>query len=221
MGIEAKHSYRFVYLKSEKWDTVRLEALARDEAKCCICGFQSISNDAHHINYPPSVWDTREDDLVILCRPCHNLAHDLEKLHIIKFSGNKAFSICRMKELCAALHKWKADTNWEITPEAARESVVHSQKLLSRLPNCYVCDTNLGRIERRKFKCCPAEPEKIGTTFCDDCHSYLDSEIPIRGLDSTTAPRLHKSIRAVVKQNKLEGKPEVPHLLASSNSTNS
>jgi len=71
MGIEGKHAYRFVYLKSEKWQNVRIEALAREGGKCQICGEESISNDAHHVWYPESIWETRSENLVILCRPCH------------------------------------------------------------------------------------------------------------------------------------------------------
>lgn len=77
MSIEGKHSYRFVYLKSDKWQSVRLDALAREKGKCQICFLESISNDAHHIWYPESVWDTTADHLVILCRSCHDFIHTM------------------------------------------------------------------------------------------------------------------------------------------------
>lgn len=75
MSIESKHAYRFVYIKSDKWKNVRLEALARCGAKCQICQEESISNDAHHKWYPENIWDTTADHLVILCRECHNFLH--------------------------------------------------------------------------------------------------------------------------------------------------
>lgn len=77
MSIESKHAYRFQYLKSDCWKLVRLEALVREGGKCQICGEESISNDAHHIWYPESVWDTTQENLVVLCRPCHDLLHAL------------------------------------------------------------------------------------------------------------------------------------------------
>lgn len=77
MGIESKHSYRFVYLKSDKWKNARLEALVREGGKCQICGEESINNDAHHLYYPDSFWDTTSDHLIVLCRPCHDLVHEL------------------------------------------------------------------------------------------------------------------------------------------------
>lgn len=77
MSIESKHAYRFVYLKSDQWQNVRLEALAREKAKCEICYAESISNDAHHIWYPENIWETTSDHLVILCRPCHDFIHTM------------------------------------------------------------------------------------------------------------------------------------------------
>jgi hypothetical protein len=75
MSIESKHAYRFGYLKSEKWQAVRLEALLREKGKCQICQEESIYNDAHHIWYPENIYDTKEFHLVILCRCCHDFVH--------------------------------------------------------------------------------------------------------------------------------------------------
>lgn len=75
MSIEAKHAYRFIYLKSEQWEAVRLEALAFFGGKCQICGEESISNDAHHIWYPENLYETKAEQLVILCRACHSFVH--------------------------------------------------------------------------------------------------------------------------------------------------
>jgi len=75
MSIESKHAYRFGYLKSEQWKTVRMEALVREKAKCQICDEESISNDAHHIWYPENIYETKEGQLVILCRTCHEFLH--------------------------------------------------------------------------------------------------------------------------------------------------
>lgn len=77
MSIEGKHSYRFGFLKSDRWKAVRLEALAREGGKCQICGEESIYNDAHHIWYPKAIYDTTEKHLVVLCRPCHNFIHTM------------------------------------------------------------------------------------------------------------------------------------------------
>lgn len=76
MSIDAKHFYRFEYLESEAWKTVRAEALAREGGKCQICNEESVFNDAHHVWYPEgSIFDTVEAQLVILCRPCHDFLH--------------------------------------------------------------------------------------------------------------------------------------------------
>lgn len=75
MGVDAKHAYRFGYLKLDKWKAVRLEALVREKGKCQICFEESVFNDAHHIWYPSSVYQTEERHLVILCRGCHDFLH--------------------------------------------------------------------------------------------------------------------------------------------------
>ena len=81
MSIEAKHAYRFGYLKSEKWKALRLSCLSRDDAKCRACGKRDLSNDAHHIRYPKDWNDTTIWHLRTLCRPCHDKAHVLMKQH--------------------------------------------------------------------------------------------------------------------------------------------
>lgn len=75
MSLAARHAYRNGYLKSEKWQIVRLEALVREKGKCEICGRESHANDAHHIWYPDKIYDTTERHLAVLCRPCHILVH--------------------------------------------------------------------------------------------------------------------------------------------------
>lgn len=75
MSIDGKYLYRFGFLKSDKWKTVRLEALVREKGLCQICGLESVFNDAHHIWYPENVFDTTADHLVILCRGCHQFVH--------------------------------------------------------------------------------------------------------------------------------------------------
>ncbi len=76
MGIEHKHTYRFGFLKSDKWKLLRLDTLARDGGICRICGSDVGSfGDAHHIFYPKSFWNTKHQHLVTLCRSCHEFVH--------------------------------------------------------------------------------------------------------------------------------------------------
>lgn len=77
MGIEEKHAYRFGFLKSDKWQDIRLWALAKKDAKCRMCNARSLSNDVHHVIYRESFWDTKKCDVVVLCRRCHDLVHGL------------------------------------------------------------------------------------------------------------------------------------------------
>lgn len=93
MSINSKQVYRFGYLKSEQWKSVRLEALVREKGKCQICGEFSISNDAHHIWYPERLVETKEHHLVVLCRACHAFVHAV-------------FPECDQSDECAGIERW-------------------------------------------------------------------------------------------------------------------
>lgn len=77
MSIESKYAYRFGFLKSEEWETLRLLCIATDEGKCVVCGKYNESNDAHHLFYRTHWKNTKVEDLMTLCRKCHKDVHDL------------------------------------------------------------------------------------------------------------------------------------------------
>lgn len=104
MSIEGKHAYRFIYLKSEKWQAVRLEALVREKARCQICGKESISNDAHHIWYPDSIWDTRSEQLVVLCRPCHEFIHSIVPECI---TSDESEGVAHWQKFYISIKRWR------------------------------------------------------------------------------------------------------------------
>lgn len=73
---ESQIVYRTEFLKSDFWQNLRLEVLARDKGACKICKFASHKNDAHHIFYPPGSWyESKPEMLETLCRDCHALIH--------------------------------------------------------------------------------------------------------------------------------------------------
>lgn len=76
--INGRHFYRFKYLKSEHWQNLRLEKLVEVDACCFRCGMRDLSNDVHHVNYR-KLFDVTLADLVVLCRRCHTLMHDVLK----------------------------------------------------------------------------------------------------------------------------------------------
>lgn len=172
MGIESKHAYRFVFLRSEKWSNVRLEALGRETAKCQICGEEDISNDAHHISYPPSVWDTKEDDLVILCRICHDLAH---KIFIIK--RPKKESMSDFVELVNALRVWKNKKYGDEYHKPPRVLAREMKEL--KIPKCMVCGRSgvpLSKINiLERYDCLPQSGKDWN--FCEECKTSAIMEI--------------------------------------------
>lgn len=66
--------YRTKYLKSEHWQSLRLAKLASVDACCYRCRKRDLHNDVHHLRYR-SLWDVTLDDLIVVCRSCHDIAH--------------------------------------------------------------------------------------------------------------------------------------------------
>lgn len=64
-------SYHDDYLKSSAWRALREQALSRDRLTCVDCGAKAT--EVHHRYYPEHVDQTSVDDLVSLCRPCHQI----------------------------------------------------------------------------------------------------------------------------------------------------
>lgn len=62
------------YMKSEMWQSKRLEVLRRDNHKCVVCN-KKDNLDIHHISYE-NVGNESLDDLVTVCRKHHQLIHD-------------------------------------------------------------------------------------------------------------------------------------------------
>jgi hypothetical protein len=105
MSIEGKHAYRFKYLKSEEWKTVRTDALVAFSARCYICGNEDIENDVHHVFYQDSFWNTKPDDLIVLCRKCHDLIHAITALR--KKDNEKGSCWLEFRALTDKLMVWK------------------------------------------------------------------------------------------------------------------
>lgn len=61
------------YIHSEQWRLKRREALKHYGYRCSNCGTKKRL-DVHHLTYD-RFKNERLSDLMILCRPCHDLAH--------------------------------------------------------------------------------------------------------------------------------------------------
>lgn len=68
----ARSEYK-TYLQSERWKELRLEALAQEHGRCRDCG--ASATEVHHICYPHRFGEETIDDLVAVCRTCHEHRH--------------------------------------------------------------------------------------------------------------------------------------------------
>jgi hypothetical protein len=64
-----------------KWQRKRLEIMQRDDFKCSYCKDEENTLHVHHIVYPESgnPWDSGNDDLITLCKTCHEEESDKER----------------------------------------------------------------------------------------------------------------------------------------------
>lgn len=70
--------YREIYLRSDHWESLREEKLAKS-AVCEKCG-SPYSLDVHHKDYK-ELYDVRISDLETLCRKCHKKVHKKRNKH--------------------------------------------------------------------------------------------------------------------------------------------
>lgn len=75
-------------LKNPKWQKKRLEILQRDEFKCCYCNDEKTELQIHHLKYTKEPWQAPNEDLITLCKHCHNLISVYKGLYIINIEKN-------------------------------------------------------------------------------------------------------------------------------------
>lgn len=114
--INAKHRYRFGYLKSEHWSNLRIAKLAEQDAKCQKCGLRSLSNDVHHWKYR-KLYDVTMSDLAVFCRLCHDRTHQITS--ITKAYCKEKIEVSEALDLVAGVYKVSTST-FESIPEKKR-----------------------------------------------------------------------------------------------------
>ena len=77
------------YLSSSKWISLRKKARKRAKGKCELCG--GLPNNVHHINYPKSLEEDCLNNLLVVCKKCHN------KLHGIKNSNAQLMKVIKKR----------------------------------------------------------------------------------------------------------------------------
>ncbi len=71
-----KESY-YHYLQSDHWQQIRIEALKLFRT-CVLCGSKNKLN-VHHRNYKHLYQEIITEDLIVLCKSCHEEYHNIDK----------------------------------------------------------------------------------------------------------------------------------------------
>jgi len=60
-------------LKHPKWQKKRLYILERDNFTFCYCNDKETELQIHHLKYHKDPWEAKNEDLLTLCKDCHQL----------------------------------------------------------------------------------------------------------------------------------------------------
>jgi hypothetical protein len=104
--------------QDERWKKRAAQIRELDNHKCAMCGAKDVELHVHHLSYPPPpfhLWDAADNELVTLCKECHEKMHDsvsrptltLDRTLIFehdhtkcKFSGDRMVSQSLYNDLC-------------------------------------------------------------------------------------------------------------------------
>lgn len=74
--------YRKNYFRSDDWQDLRAAVIADrcPDRRCEFCGRSTQSVDVPHFDYR-NLFDVKPEDLVVVCRSCHILVHEILDAH--------------------------------------------------------------------------------------------------------------------------------------------
>lgn len=204
MSIKAKHSYRFGFLKSEKWSNIRLSILVHHEGKCYVCGFEAHNNDVHHVVYPKNWSETDRRHAVVLCRDCHASIHSIIDLVKIETNGIR----------------WKA---FHAIVAAVKDAAFNARKQNTKL---YMVKVNKEKPKPKpsaKCVCCRGQNATESNLFavigrqwearcCDSCRKMIEDEL-LKNRDMIIKPtNAFKIVKSLFKRVRLSIDNPVPML---------
>ena len=67
----------YKYLKSDEWKLLRATALDRSDGFCQFCG--QPATQVHHVKYPKKYGDENPDNLIPVCKKCHEVSHGIQE----------------------------------------------------------------------------------------------------------------------------------------------
>lgn len=68
--------------QDERWKERAAEIRKLDDHRCCRCGRKDVELHVHHLAYPPPpfhIWEATDNELVTLCKECHEEVHRCNK----------------------------------------------------------------------------------------------------------------------------------------------
>jgi hypothetical protein len=101
--------------KDPRWQKKRLKIMERDSWRCQVCHFDSEQLAVHHIKYKwgKDPWDYDDDELITLCKTCHDWCHHLDGNEHIVMSNFHDLAIIFLRSINRRHHKYHVITHDE------------------------------------------------------------------------------------------------------------
>lgn len=115
------------YLSSELWKKKRIEAIEHYGTICARCG--SYGTDVHHKTYARTGGNELMTDLEILCRPCHETHHRVERSTRQTKRGRKSLNRKALLRFLTPLHRKNLIERFQLSGEGELYlRIVHNRK---------------------------------------------------------------------------------------------
>lgn len=98
------------YLQSDRWKRLREQAIVRARGKCEFCGEKAQA--VHHVKYPKNLSNDSLDNLVVVCKKCHETSHgkrEIQNVNIENVQPDKSIDFYGRIITC---HKCKDGKAW-------------------------------------------------------------------------------------------------------------
>jgi len=123
------------YLKSDHWKHLRYSVLKRDGFKCVKCG-SACELQAHHVIYRRRFVDSLEQDLISVCKSCHESIHKVnghQKEKVVVFKKKVLKESSRSTDGTPIIEDWKTFCKARSQRQITRKEFIQIRK--RKFPN--------------------------------------------------------------------------------------
>lgn len=165
-----------IYLSSNKWKELRRKVWKRAKGRCEYC--QKPACATHHVKYPKRFEDDHEDNLIVVCKRCHELNHGIRDEDRLRNEIRKRINYPESKE--AFKYKFYEGIDFSASNDNCQEDCrIRNFKLIQDKFKDYVPNLNLDDFQLWSWKgsCWWGPRESYGDSTIEDFTGLGSDEI--------------------------------------------